>query len=102
MRNLRRLEAVGQGEVRGADDAVVGLKKSVFENAGELAYVAGPGVLEEAGKRAGSEDDGALLIAHADTVEEELGEGGDVFAALAQRRDREANGGEAKGEVGEK
>ena len=102
LRNRRRLEAVGQGEVGGTDDAVVGLKESIFENAGELAHVAGPSVLEEAGKGAGSEDDGALLIADADAVEEELGEGGDVFAALAQRRDRETNGGETKGEVGKK
>jgi len=78
------------------------LKKSVFENAGELADVAGPGVLEEAGEGAGSEDDGALLIAGADAVEEELRERGDIFAALAQRRDSEADGGEAKGEIGKK
>ncbi len=102
MRNRRRLEAVGQGEVRGSDDAVVGLKKSVFENAGELAHVAGPGMLEKAGEGAGPEDDGALLIAGADAVKEELGERGDVFAALTKRRDGEANGGEAKGEVGKK
>jgi hypothetical protein len=58
--------------------------------------------LEETGKCAGSEDDWALLVAGADAVEEKLRERGDVFAALAQRGDGEANGSEAKGEVGEK
>jgi len=59
-------------------------------------------VLEEPGEGAGSEDHGALLIAGAKAVEEELGERGDVFATLAQRRNGEANGCEAKGEVGKK
>jgi hypothetical protein len=57
-------------------------------------------VLEEAGERAGAEDDGALLIAGADAVEEALGEGSDVFSALTQGGNGEANGGEAVGEVG--
>jgi hypothetical protein len=59
-------------------------------------------VLEKAGERAGSEKDGALLIAGADAVEEELDERGDIFAALAERRDGKANRSEAKCEVGEK
>ena len=59
-------------------------------------------MLKEAGESAGSEDDGALQVACADAVEEELGEGGDVFATLTQRRNGEADGSEAKGEVGKK
>jgi len=96
------LQAVGEGEVRGTDDAVVGLEESVLEDTGQFAHVAGPCVLKKAGKCAGPEDDGALLIASTDALEEELGERGDVFAALAQRRDGKANRGEAEGEVGEK
>ena len=79
------VEAGGQGEVAGADDAVYGFEKGGFKDGGELADVAGPVVLEEAGEGAGAEDDGALLIAGADAVEQGLGERGDVFAAHAQR-----------------
>ena len=58
-------------------------------------------MLQEAGQRAGAEDDGALLVAGADAVEQGLGQRGDVFAALAQRGNGEADGGEAEGEVGQ-
>ena len=92
----------GQGEVAGEDDAVVGFEERGFKDAGEFADVAGPVVLEEAGEGAGAEEHGALLIAGADAVEQGLGERGDVFAALAQRRNGETDGGEAEGEVGEK
>jgi len=102
LRAKGRLQTVGEGEVRGTDDAIVGLEERVLEDAGELAHIAGPGVLEEAGKRAGSEDDRALLVAGAEAIEEKLREWGNVFTALAQRRDGEANGGETKSEVGEK
>ena len=84
------------------DDAVVGFEECSFKQAGELAHIARPGVLEEAGERAGPEDDGALLVAGANAVEQGLCERGDVFTALAQRGDGEANGGEAEGEVGKK
>ena len=92
----------GKDEVAGEDDAVVGFEERGFKDAGELADVAGPVVLEEAGEGAGAEEHGALLIAGADAVEQGLGERGDVFAALAQGRNGEADGGEAEGEVGEK
>jgi hypothetical protein len=91
---------VGQGEIGGADDAVGGLEERGLEDARELAHIAGPGVLKEAGEGAGAEDDVALLIAGGDALEQGLGERGDVFAALAQGRNGEADGGEAEGEVG--
>ena len=56
-------------------------------------------MLEEAGERAGSEDEGALLVAAAEPVKERLGEGRDFFSTLAQRWDGESDGGEAVGEV---
>jgi len=90
----------GKVEVEGADDAVFGFEECGFEDAGEFADVAGPGVLKEPGERAGAEDDGSLLVAAAEAFEEALGDGGDVFAALAQGRDGETDGGEAIGEVG--
>jgi hypothetical protein len=93
-------EGGGNGEVEGADGAVLGFEEGGFEDACEFADVAGPGVLEEAGERAGAEDDGALLVAAAEAFEEALGDGGDVFAALAQGWDGEPDGGEAIGEVG--
>ncbi len=92
---------VGQREIEGADDAVGGLEERGFENAGELADIAGPGVLKESGEGAGSENDVALLIAGGDPFEQGLSERGDVFAALAQGRNGEADGGETEGEVGE-
>ena len=99
---LRRgLEAGGQGQVVGADDAVDGFEERGFKDGGQLADVARPVVLEEAGERAGAEDDGALLIEGADAVEQRLGEDGDVFAALAQRGNGKADGGEAEGQVGQ-
>ena len=97
VRDLR--QAFRQGQVRSADDAVFGLEKGVLKDGGHFAHVARPGVLEKAGERAGSQKDRALLIAGADAVEEELDERGDVFTALAERRDEKANRSEAKGEV---
>ena len=84
--NLRRgsFLAAGQVKVFGADDAIDGFEESGFKDRGQFADVAGPGVLEEAGERAGAEQDRALLIAGAETVEETLSERGDVFAAQAQ------------------
>jgi hypothetical protein len=76
------LEAGGKGEVAGPDDAVDGFEEGGFKDAGQLADVAGPVVLEETDEGAGAEEHGALLVAGADAVEEGLGEGGDVFAAL--------------------
>lgn len=91
----------GDRKVFGTDDAVGGFEEGGFKDGGELANVAGPVVLEEAGEGAGAEEDRALLVAEADALEEGLGEGCDVFAAQAQGRDGEADGGEAEGEVGE-
>ncbi len=68
------LRVDGQGKVVGADDAVYGFEEGGFKHGGQLADIAGPVVLEEAGERAGAEDDGALLIAGADAVEQGLGE----------------------------
>ena len=96
----RRFGLGGDGEVFGADDAILGLKERALDDAGELADVAWPVVLEEPGERAGSEGNGALLVAGADAVEEGLGEGGDVFFALAEGRHGETHGGETEGEVG--
>ena len=91
---------VREGEVAGADDAVDSFEEGGFKNAGEFADVSRPVVLEEASEGAGSEHDGALLVAVAESFEEGLGEGSDVFAALAQGWNGEANGGEPEGEVG--
>ena len=101
MRWELRLGTVGQSEINGTDDAVFSFKESRLDEAGKFTHVAGPIVLQETGEDAGPEDDGALLVASADAVEEELGERGDVFAALAQGWDGKADGSEAEGEVGE-
>ena len=75
--------------------------RAVSSTRGEFADVAGPVVLEQACERAGAENDGALLVAGADAVEQRLGQRGDIFAALAQRRNGEANRGEAESQVGQ-
>ena len=90
----------GRDEVEGADDAVIGFEQGILKGAEEFAHVARPRVLQKAGERAGPKHNGALLIADAEPAEEELCERGDVFAALAQRRNGEANGGEAEREIG--
>ena len=59
-------------------------------------------MLQKAGERAGPQCDGALLIAGAQAVEQELRERSDVFAALAQRRNRETNRGQTEGKVRQK
>ena len=96
------LIAGGEGEIFGADDAVGCFEEGGFEDGGEFADVALPVVLEQTGECAGAEEDGTLLVAEADALEEGLGEGSDVFAAQAQGRDGESDGCEAEGEVGEK
>ena len=95
------VDTVEDADVGGSDDAVVGLEQSGFKDAGEFADVAGPGVLDEAAEGSWSEGDGTLLIAAADAFEQELGKRGDIFAALAQGWNGEADGGKAKGQVGE-
>jgi hypothetical protein len=92
---------VGQGKVFRADDAICGLEESGFEDGGEFADIAGPVVLEESGEGTGAEEDGSLLVAEADALEQGLGEWGDVFAAEAEGWNGEADGGEAEGEVRE-
>jgi len=99
---LRGFQAAGQGQVVGADDAVDGFEQGGFEDGGQLTHVAGPVVLQKAGECAGSKGHGALLIADAEPVEQELGQWSNIFAALAQRRNSEADGGQAEREIGKK
>ena len=88
-------------KVGGADDAGGRVEDCRLEDGGEFAYVAGPGVLEEARHGAGRQDGGGLLVVAADAVDEGLRDGSDVFAVVAQRGEREADSGEAEGEVGQ-
>ena len=95
------LGTVGQGKIGGLDEAIGCFEERHFENAGEFAYIAGPGVLQKPRHGAGRKDHGTKLVAGAEAVKQELCEGGNIFAALAQRRDGEADRGEAESEVGE-
>ena len=90
----------GDEQIFRADDAVGGFEQSGFKHAGELTHIAWPAVLEQACERTGAENDGTLLVAAADAVEKGLCKSGDVFFAIAQGRDGEADGGETEGEVG--
>ena len=99
-RGILGLGSVGQGEIGGLDEAIGGFEERHFEDTGELANVARPVVLQEAGEGAGSKDDRTQLVAVAEAIEQELCERSDIFAALAERRDGEADRGEAEGEIG--
>jgi len=101
VRLVERLGAIGEREIDGTDDAIFVFEESRFKNTGELAHIAGPVVLQQASQSAGAQDDGALLVAGADLVEEELREGCDVFAALAQWRNDKTDGGEPEGKIRE-
>ena len=90
-----------EDEVICLDDAVGRFEECGFKDAGELADVSGPVMLEEAGKCAGTEGEGSLLVAAAEPVKERLGEERDFFSTLAQGWDGETDGGEAVGEVGD-
>ena len=92
----------GQGEIGGTENAGAGIEDGGFEDGGKFADVSRPGMLEQAGKGSGSENCGGLLVASADAVNEGLGNGGDVFAVFAEGRDGKADGGETKGQVGQK
>ena len=94
-------KAGGESQVVGADDAIDGLQQGGFEDGGQLAHVSRPTVLEQTGQSAGSHEDGALLVAGANAVQQGLCQGGDVFAALAQGWDAKADGGEAEGQIGQ-
>jgi hypothetical protein len=72
------------GQVTGPNSAGGGIENGGFEDGGEFADVAGPGVLQEAGQGAGAEDRGGLLVMAADAVDEGLGDWGDVFAMLTE------------------
>lgn len=87
-------------EIEGADPLTGALQGRAGDDGLELADVAWPAIGGEAGEGTGgktTEEPGILPIPLA---EEEAGENGDVFAALAQRGEGEANGGEMAGQVG--
>ena len=87
-------------QVAWAKDAGGGIEYSRFEGGGKLANVARPGVLEKARQGSLGEDCGGLLVVAADAVDKCLGDWGDVFAMLLERREGKADSGEAEGEVG--
>jgi hypothetical protein len=94
-------QAGGQGQIFGPDDAVDGFEQRGFQHRGQLAHVSRPVVLQQPGQRAGPQHHGALLVARADAVQQRLGQHGNVFAALAQRGNGKADGGEPEGQIGQ-
>src|SRR5208337_5372759 len=72
----------------------------ILKRAEQFTHVAGPRVLQKARESAGSKHDRALLVADAEPLEKELRKRSNVFAALAQRRNSEADGGQAEREIG--
>lgn len=92
---------IGEREIAWSEDAVGGFEQRGFKNAGKLADIAWPAVLEQAGEGTRTEDNGPLLVAQAEAIKKVLGERGDIFASLAERRNSETDGSETEGEVGD-
>ena len=58
-------------------------------------------MLQQAGKRAGTQKHRPLLVALAEAVQKRLGQRGNIFAPQPQRRHGKADGGKPEGEVGQ-
>lgn len=69
------------------------------DKAFELAHIAWPGVLNEAGEGHGAEPVHRLSVGVGEALREVIGEQGNVFATFAEGRHAEANGGEASSEI---
>lgn len=90
--------AAGGGE--GAEgEAVVVEDERAFDLVGEFADIAGPGVRAECGAALGRQREGRQTVVARDAGGEAFGEGDDVVAAFAQRRDAQAEEIEAMEQV---
>ena len=90
----------GEAEVGGGDAGGVGHEDGSFEGVFELADVAGPGVGEKLLEGSGVEALDLFAVAAGVAGEEVGGEGGDVFAAVAEGGEADFDGVEAEEEVG--
>lgn len=84
-----------------SDNAAGGIDDGGFEGGGQLTDIAGPGVPHEVLQCTRGKDCGRLLVAMADVLEDGLSERGDVFTAVAEGWQQEADGREAEGEIGQ-
>jgi hypothetical protein len=85
--------------VDGADPLAGAFESRRGHDGFQFADVAGPGVGGEAREGAGAKPR-RFLVLQAPVTEKEAGKEGDVFFAVAERRQGEADGGEVTGEVG--
>uniref|UniRef100_E6QK99 Uncharacterized protein n=1 Tax=mine drainage metagenome TaxID=410659 RepID=E6QK99_9ZZZZ len=91
----------GRNKTGGSEDAGGGFENGGFEDGREFSDVARPGVLEQSLERTLGECGRGLLVAATDAVDERLGDGRDVLAVFAQGWQREADGRETEGEIGQ-
>jgi len=91
---------VEAGNIDGTNPLTGALEGSGDDDGFEFADIAGPGIGDETREDAGGKSAERLVVLLAPVAEEEAGEQRDVFFAVAQRGEGEANGGEVTGEVG--
>ena len=91
---------VEERDVDGANPLTGALEGGSGDDGFEFADVAGPGIGSEAREDAGGKTAERLIVLPAPVAEKESGEEGDIFFAVAQRGNGEADGGEVTGEVG--
>ena len=95
----RPARGVGQPELGGGDDVVARLQHRALDDIGQLAHVARPRVRAQAGARVVAEAPRRHAVVGAHAGQEVLGERDDVAAALAQRRQRHREHGQAMVEI---
>src|SRR5579863_9327153 len=98
----RRQRCRNDGEVLGVNDSMHSVESRSFKHAGKFACIGRPVVLQQTRGGARRKTQARKMIARADAVQKECGKRRDVFAALTQRRNGEANSREAKGELRQK
>jgi hypothetical protein len=69
-----RLNVVDEDHIGRLNDPVADFNERGFKNAGKLAYVARPTVLQKAGQGAGTKKRRSLLVTPAKTFQQEVGD----------------------------
>jgi len=93
---------VEAGNVDGPDPLAGTFEGRGNDDRFELANVSGPRMGEEAAESAGGEAADLAIVAKAPVPQQKAAEQRDVFAAVAERREHEADGGKVVGEIGAK
>jgi hypothetical protein len=93
-------EPLQGGNIEGTDPLAGTVESGGGDDGLELADIAGPGMSGEAGERTGREAAEHFPVVKDPLPQEQGGEQRKVIAAVAQRGEEEADGGEMAGEIG--